>query len=55
MASDLALEDAPLYQRIARRLEDRIGSGILKQGDRLPSERQIADELGASRMTARQP
>ncbi|MBS3648503.1 GntR family transcriptional regulator [Pseudaminobacter sp. 19-2017] len=54
MATDLTVEDAPLYQRIARRLEDMIGSGALKHGDRLPSERRIADELGASRMTARQ-
>lgn len=54
MAFDLALDGAPLYQRIARRLEEQIGSGALRSGDRLPSERRIADELGASRMTARQ-
>jgi len=54
MATDLTIEDGPLYQRIARLLEDRIGSGDLQRGDRLPSERQIADDLGASRMTARQ-
>lgn len=54
MAMDAALDDGPLYQRIARRLEDQIGSGALQSGDRLPSERQIADALGASRMTARQ-
>lgn len=55
MASDLTVEDdAPLYQRIARWVEDQIGSGALQSGDRVPSERQIADELGASRMTARQ-
>ena len=54
MATDIALDEAPLYRRIARWLEDMIGSGALQGGDRLPSERQIADELGASRMTARQ-
>jgi len=54
MALDAARDDGPLYQRIARRLERQIGSGELQSGDRLPSERQIADELGASRMTARQ-
>ncbi|MEQ1943225.1 GntR family transcriptional regulator [Mesorhizobium sp. VNQ89] len=54
MNTDAALDDGPIYQRIARRLEDQIGSGKLQGGDRLPSERQIADELGASRMTARQ-
>jgi GntR family transcriptional regulator len=51
---DPALDDAPLYRRIARRLEAEIGAGTLKIGDRLPSERRIAEELGASRMTARQ-
>lgn len=54
MATELAFEDGPLYRRIARWLEEKIGSGALQRGDRLPSERQIADELGASRMTARQ-
>ena len=55
MATDLTLETGiPLYQRIARWLENQIGSGLLQSGDRVPSERQIADELGASRMTARQ-
>jgi GntR family transcriptional regulator len=50
----LAIDDSPLYLRIARWLEAQIGSGELKTGDRLPSERRMADELGASRMTARQ-
>lgn len=49
-----ATDQLPLYRRIAGRLEAQIGSGALKTGDRLPSERQIAEELGASRMTARQ-
>lgn len=47
-------DQVPLYRRIAGELEARIGSGALKMGDRLPSERQIAEDLGASRMTARQ-
>jgi len=54
MTAGLGIDQAPLYQRIARWLEGQIGSGALKTGDRLPSERQIAEELGASRMTARQ-
>jgi GntR family transcriptional regulator len=52
--SQLTGDDAPLYQRIARSLEAQIGSGVLGAGDRLPSERQLASELNASRMTARQ-
>lgn len=44
----------PLYQRIANDFTAQITSGALKAGERLPSERQMAEELGASRMTARQ-
>jgi GntR family transcriptional regulator len=54
MTTDTLIDATPLYRRIARWLEGQIGSGALKTGDRLPSERQIAEELGASRMTARQ-
>lgn len=54
MNESAATDQAPLYRRIAGRLEAQIGSGALKTGDRLPSERQIAEQLGASRMTARQ-
>jgi DNA-binding GntR family transcriptional regulator len=39
--------------RVESALRDRIASGDLKQGDRLPSERTLVDELGASRTTIR--
>lgn len=54
MTADLQVDETPLYQRIARWLEAQIGAGVLKTGDRVPSERQIAEAVGASRMTARQ-
>ena len=44
----------PIYHRIADWLATQISSGVLKPGDRLPSERKIAAAVGASRMTARQ-
>jgi GntR family transcriptional regulator len=45
--------NAPLYIRIADGLLDRIESGQLAPGDRLPSERELSDALGVNRMTLR--
>lgn len=44
----------PVYRRIASALEADISSGKLSAGDKLPSERVMAEQLGISRMTARQ-
>src|SRR6266853_6049156 len=44
----------PLYYQIQQRLSDQIRSGELKPGELVPSEQEIADKLGVSRMTARQ-
>jgi GntR family transcriptional regulator len=49
------MDDAtPIYLRIAQNIEGRIRSGALAEGERVPSERTLAEELGTSRMTARQ-
>lgn len=48
------MDAGPLYRRIASRIEADIHSGRLKTGDRVPAERVLAEELGVSRMTARQ-
>jgi GntR family transcriptional regulator len=44
---------APAYLQIASQLRDRIDSGELPTGSALPSERDLAEMLGVSRMTAR--
>lgn len=44
--------DVPRYQQIAGFLRDRIKSGELAPGDRLPSQLSIAQEYGVARMTA---
>jgi GntR family transcriptional regulator len=44
----------PLYYQIQQNLLDQIHSGTLKAGDAVPSEQEIAERLGVSRMTARQ-
>lgn len=44
----------PLYYQLAEAIEDQIAQGVLAPGDRLPSERDIAQQAGISRMTVRQ-
>lgn len=43
-----------LYVRVARRIAERISSGEIKPGQRLPSERELADMLQVSRPTIRE-
>jgi GntR family transcriptional regulator len=44
---------APLYLQIAEGLLDRIESGELAPGDRLPPERELSEMLGVNRLTLR--
>jgi GntR family transcriptional regulator len=44
----------PAWVQIEEQLADRIESGALASGDRLPPERDLADALSVSRMTVRQ-
>jgi GntR family transcriptional regulator len=44
----------PAYAQIEERMSEAISSGDFQPGDRLPPERQLAEELGVSRMTLRQ-
>lgn len=43
-----------LYQRIVQQIEDGIARGELKPGQRLPSERELVVQFGASRPTVRE-
>ena len=43
----------PLYIQIAEGLLDRIESGELSPGDRLPPERELSEMLSVNRMTVR--
>src|SRR5437868_9297522 len=42
-----------LYQQIARRIAAAINDGRYGPGDKLPSERELADDFGVSRPTIR--
>lgn len=43
--------DVPFYRQIYTRLRSAIGDGLLKPGDRIPSARGLAAELGLARGT----
>lgn len=44
--------EIPLYRQIADGIKDMIAKGALKSSTRLPSTRQLAEDLGVSRCTA---
>ncbi len=44
----------PLHHQVAEAIRERIRTGDLRPGDRLPSERELCQELGLSRGTVRQ-
>lgn len=44
-------DSAPAYERVKRVVLDRISSGTWPEGHQLPSENQLVDALGLSRMT----
>ena len=44
----------PLYYQLAEQIREQIESQELVPGSQLPSERDLADRYGISRMTARQ-
>lgn len=44
----------PLYYQLAELIKERIAVGELRPGDQLPAERELAEQSGISRMTARQ-
>jgi len=50
---DRQTTDVPLYVQIADSLLDRIESGRLLAGDRLPPERELSEGLGVNRLTLR--
>jgi GntR family transcriptional regulator len=49
-----ATDSTPHYLKIRDALRRQIESGAYAEGARLPSERELADAFGVSRMTARQ-
>ncbi|MBG1233872.1 GntR family transcriptional regulator [Aestuariivirga litoralis] len=48
-----AADDAPLYMRIKKIVQDAKSAGDLREGDAMPSERDVAELLHVSRVTVR--
>jgi GntR family transcriptional regulator, transcriptional repressor for pyruvate dehydrogenase complex len=48
------IQSQKYYMQIARQIKDLIKDGKLKIGDKLPAERTLAEEFGASRATIRE-
>jgi GntR family transcriptional regulator len=44
----------PLYYQLVEWLREQIASGLLPAGQQLPSERELGEQVGISRMTVRQ-
>jgi GntR family transcriptional repressor for pyruvate dehydrogenase complex len=45
---------SPLYEQVAQRLQEFIAGAKLQPGDRLMTERELAEQLGVSRTSVRQ-
>src|SRR3546814_585741 len=45
--------NAPLYIQLARNLREHIESGGVEPGEPLPSERELSERMGMSRVTIR--
>ncbi|HEX7063957.1 MAG TPA: GntR family transcriptional regulator, partial [Bacillales bacterium] len=43
----------PLYEKIYKSLKEEILNGQYKEGERIPSEKELADLFGVSRITTK--
>ncbi len=49
-----AVQSSRLYEQIVHQIEEAVLNGILKEGDQLPAERQLAQQFGVSRTAVRE-
>lgn len=45
---------APLYEQLKKLIEEQIYTGQLEPGEQIPSERELCEQFGVSRVTVRQ-
>lgn len=48
------VQTSRLYEQIVRQIEDSVQKGILKEGEQLPAERELALQFGVSRTAVRE-
>lgn len=51
MTTGRVMKPAPLYERVKQHIIERLATGEWTEGMRLPSEHELVDSLGVSRMT----
>lgn len=49
-----AVQTSRLYEQIVQQIEESILTGLLKAGDQLPAERELAQQFGVSRTAVRE-
>ena len=49
----ISRESRPLYMQLQKRLREAVTEGVLKSGDTIPPEREVANALNVSRVTVR--
>jgi GntR family transcriptional regulator, transcriptional repressor for pyruvate dehydrogenase complex len=49
-----AVQTSRLYEQIVQQIEESIVTGLLKAGDQLPAERELAQQFGVSRTAVRE-
>jgi GntR family transcriptional regulator len=54
VSASLRRRDIPLYRQLDAILRDQLGGGLLRPGDRLPTETELCLQFGVSRATVRQ-
>lgn len=48
------IKNTKVYEQVIIQIKDMIARGILRKGDKLPSERELVDKLGVSRTSIRE-
>ena len=48
------VQTSRLYEQIVQQIEESILKGVLKEGDQLPAERELAEQFGVSRTAVRE-
>ena len=48
------IKNTKVYEQVIEQIEGMITNGVLKKGDRLPSERELVEQLGVSRASIRE-
>ena len=50
----ISVKNKKVYEEVIEQIKDMIYNGILKKGDKLPSERDMVEELQVSRTSVRE-